>query len=175
MLAPQLDRARGFCVSEEVFMPTKPTDLRLENGTVIRHRITGYQGTVDGITEIKDCFTSGGQRLANSSSKYGFQYRILIAGQAMRKIAPLEDLEVLELTSPVRCPNCQSSFQSKPANIGKPGGRCQCGEWICSSCWCCHQNVPDLSRVEATVCSYQRKRLARKAALLKKLKTHKVV
>jgi hypothetical protein len=133
--------------------------------------MAGYEGTVDGITEIRDCFTSGGEQLGKFSSKYSFQYRIMIAGQALRKIAPAEDLEVLERTSEVCCSNCRSAFQTKPAAIGKTAGRCQCGQWICPSCLRCQQAVPDSTSADVAVCPHERKRLLRKASVQKRFKS----
>ena len=36
--------------------------MKLENGTVIRHKVVGYEGRIDGVTEIKACFTKAGHR-----------------------------------------------------------------------------------------------------------------
>ena len=32
----------------------------LQDGTLVRHKTIGYQGTIEGKTEIKTCFTRGG-------------------------------------------------------------------------------------------------------------------
>jgi hypothetical protein len=149
-------------------MSDKICEVRLQNGTMIRHVVTGYEGRIDGITEIRDCFTSGGERLGRLSSKYTFQYRILVAGESARRIAPAEDLQVLEQAALVVCPNCQGSFQSKPGAAGKPRGRCKCGGWICPTCLFCQASVPDSSAGGPSACSEQRKRLLRKRAMEKK-------
>jgi hypothetical protein len=151
-------------------LSAKP-DAVLENGTVIRHRTIGYEGTVDGITQIRECFTSAGEQLGKISSKYAFQYRIIVAGESLRKIAPAEDLEVLEQTSEVRCARCTASFQTKLGAVGKPAGRCQCGEWICPYCWSCSHTaaVPTADR---SPCVHERKRLVKKSSAARKLKNH---
>ena len=105
-------------------MSEKVSEVRLQSGTVIRHRVTGYEGVVDGITEIRDCFTSAGAPLSRLSSKYSFQYRIVVSGESTRRIAPTEDLEILDGAVLVFCPHCRDSFQSKPGTVGKPRGRC---------------------------------------------------
>jgi hypothetical protein len=143
-------------------MSEKHFETRLQDGTMIRHAVTGYEGRIDGITEIRDCFTSGGEHLGRLNSKHTFQYRILVAGETARRIAPAEDLEVLEEAMLVSCPNCGSSFQSKPGAPGKPRGRCQCGGWICPSCLFCQGTAAP------SACSEQRKRLVKKLAVEKK-------
>jgi hypothetical protein len=37
----------------------------------------------------------------------------------------------------VVCSRCGYSFHSKPGFGDKPGGRCQCGGWICPACLAC--------------------------------------
>src|SRR6185369_115434 len=69
---------------------------KLPAGTLIRHKTTGYQGRIDGITEIKTCFTRGGALAVGVTTKDTFQYRVEIEGEPMRRIAPAEDLEILE-------------------------------------------------------------------------------
>jgi hypothetical protein len=104
--------------------------MKLENGTVIRHKVVGYEGRIDGVTEIKACFTKAGHVLDKLNSKETFQYRVLVEGEALRRIAPAEDFEILEGVVDVVCPTCRHSFHSKPGIGNKPGGRCQCGGWI---------------------------------------------
>ena len=41
----------------------------LQDGTLVRHKIIGYQGTIEGKTEIKTCFTRGGTSLAIPPAK----------------------------------------------------------------------------------------------------------
>jgi hypothetical protein len=136
--------------------------VKLQDGTLIRHKVAGYEGRIDGTTEIKTCFTAGGVLLDKSNTKQIFQYRVVVKGESMRRIAPPEDLEILEGIAQVICFHCRSSFQTKPGFADKPGGRCQCGGWICPSCLTCQ----DAS--EESACLKQRKRLARKLALQKK-------
>ena len=33
--------------------------ISLQDGTLVRHKVIGYQGTIEGKTEIKTCFTRG--------------------------------------------------------------------------------------------------------------------
>lgn len=58
----------------------------IENDTLVRHKILGYEGLVDGVTKLKMLYT--GERGVE------FQYRIKVLGQDKRFIAPEEDLEV---------------------------------------------------------------------------------
>jgi len=58
----------------------------LENDTLVKHKILGYEGLIDGQTRMKLIFT--GERGCDS------QYRIKVFGQDKRFIAPEEDLEV---------------------------------------------------------------------------------
>jgi hypothetical protein len=67
----------------------------LANGTLVRHKTKGYEGKIDGITEIKACFTREGAP-SPTPLKDSFQYRIVVAEETMRRIAPAEDLEVLQ-------------------------------------------------------------------------------
>ena len=58
----------------------------LENDTLVKHRILGYEGLIDGQTRMKLIFT--GERGCE------YQYRIKVFGQDKRFIAPEEDLEL---------------------------------------------------------------------------------
>ncbi len=58
----------------------------IENDTLVRHKILGYEGLIDGQTRMKLVFT--GERGCES------QYRIKVLGQDKRFIAPEEDLEI---------------------------------------------------------------------------------
>lgn len=138
------------------------TQSKLPDGTLIRHKVAGYEGRIDGFTQIKTCFTAGGAPLDKSHTKHIFQYRVAVAGESMRRIAPAEDLEILEGVAEVVCPTCGFSFKSKPGVAGKPAGRCECGGWICPSCLDCR----DASQQAG--CAKQGKRLAKKVALQKK-------
>ena len=137
-------------------------EVKLQDGTLIRHKVTGYEGRIDGTTALKVCFTQAGASLGNATSKQAFQYRVLVVGEIMRRIAPIEDLVVLEGVTEVLCPGCQVSFRTKPGHTNKPGGRCQCGGWICPSCWRCQESTP---------CAKQRQRLVRKSGIKKKAKS----
>jgi hypothetical protein len=136
--------------------------VKLQDGTLIRHRVTGYEGRIEGTTEIKTCFTARGELLVNSNSKEIFQYRVAVKGESMRRIAPAEDFEILEGVVGIVCSGCNSSFQTKPNFPDKPGGRCQCGGWICPFCLACQDAATQ------SPCLKQQRRLARKLALQKK-------
>jgi hypothetical protein len=58
----------------------------IENDTLVRHKILGYEGLVDGVTKLKMLYT--GDRGSE------FQYRIKVLGQDKRFIAPEEDLVI---------------------------------------------------------------------------------
>ena len=135
---------------------------KLPAGTLIRHKITGYEGRIDGITEIKACFTKAGAVAAGPSSKEIFQYRVEVVGESLRRIAPLEDLEILEGVVDVVCASCAYAFQSKPGMANKAAGRCDCGAWICPVCLSC--------KAGDGACSKQTARKARKVAAQKKAK-----
>lgn len=149
-------------------MSERMDHIRLQDGTLIRHKVTGYEGRIDGTTEIKTCFTAGGELLQKSNSKQTFQYRVAVKGESMRRIAPAEDFEILEQGAEVTCPCCHLSFQSKPGLVSKPRGRCQCGGWICPSCLACQDSNEGTAKSRQSPCLQQRRRLARKVALQKK-------
>jgi hypothetical protein len=134
-------------------------EVKLQNGTLIRHRVAGYEGRIDGITTLKVCFTHKGESLGNAVNKQAFQYRVLVPGEIMRRIAPIEDLEALESVTEMVCSGCHASFLSRPGYANKPGGRCDCGGWICPSCLIC-RDTPS--------CAKQRLRLVRKLGSKKK-------
>lgn len=150
-------------------MSERVADVKLHDGTRIRHKMTGYEGRIEGTTEIKSCFTAKGQLLEKPDTKQKFQYRVVIAGEAMRQIAPAEDLEILESVEQMVCPRCHASFQNKPGVVDKPAGRCQCGGWICPSCLTC-QDTNEIPAGSKSSCLKQRKRLARKSVLQKRAK-----
>ena len=58
----------------------------IENDTLVKHKILGYEGLVDGVTKLKMLYT--GERTCE------FQYRIKVLGQDKRFVAPEEDLEI---------------------------------------------------------------------------------
>jgi hypothetical protein len=136
-------------------MPETPKEIKLRDGTLIRHKVAGYEGRIDGTTGIRSCFTAGGELLPNPTTKQTFQYRVVIDKELMRRIAPAEDLEILEGPTEVICPQCRYSFQSLPGSVDKPAGRCHCGGWICPSCLACQD--PN----QTPVCARQLKRVAR--------------
>ena len=68
----------------------------LRDGTLVQHKVEGYKGYVDGITRIKELFTERGQPLDNPKSNQTFQYRIVLEGESLRRIAPAADIEILE-------------------------------------------------------------------------------
>jgi len=149
-------------------MSERREQVKLQDGTLIRHNVIGYEGRIDGTTEIKPCFTMAGELMAKPDTKQIFQYRVAVAGEAMRRIAPPEDLEVLEGVVEVVCLSCHSSFHSKPGLIDKPGGRCQCGAWICPSCLACRSTGMKAAKDEPPPCLKEKKRLLRKLAAEKK-------
>jgi hypothetical protein len=142
--------------------------VKLQDGTLIRHKVAGYEGRIDGTTEIKSCFTERGTLLGNRVTKQTFQYRVLVAGEMLRRIAPLEDLEIVEEAAAAMCPSCQFTFRGKPGFPDKPGGRCQCGGWICPRCWACQDTSEKASSKGQSPCLNQRKRLVKRMAAKKK-------
>lgn len=149
-------------------MSERIEQVKLRDGTLIRHNVVGYEGRIDGITEIKACFTVAGQLLEKPNTKQIFQYRVVIAGESMRRIAPPEDLEILEGVVKVDCSPCHSSFNSRPGLVDKPGGRCQCGAWICPSCLACRSTGMEAAKDGQPSCLKERKRLLRKLAAQKR-------
>lgn len=147
------------------------THMKLENGTVIRHKVVGYEGRIDGTTEIKACFTKAGQLADKVVAKELFQYRVIVEGEALRRIAPAEDFEILEGVVNVVCPTCGHAFHSKPGIGNKPAGRCQCGGWICPICLSCQDNSLEAAQGGPQSCLKQRDRKARKLAAEKKAKS----
>jgi len=69
---------------------------KLRDGTVVRHKVEGYEGYVEGITRIKELFTDRGQLLNEPRTKQTFQYRVVLEAESIRRIAPAEDIEILE-------------------------------------------------------------------------------
>ena len=143
-------------------------EVKLQDGTLIRHKVVGYEGRIEGITEIKSCFTAGGALLARPAGGQTFQYRVVVEGESMRRVAPAEDLEIVEGIAQVVCPVCHYSFRSKPGVGNKPGGRCECGGWICPACLACQGVNDGTGKGVASVCLKQRHRQTRKLAAQKK-------
>lgn len=142
--------------------------VKLENGTLVRHKAAGYEGRIDGTTGIKVCFTAGGALLNMPGNKQAFQYRVEVAGEPLRRIAPSEDLEILEGIVEVVCPGCNHHYNCKPGVENKAGGRCQCGGWICPACLACQASKDGTDKGRAPVCLKQRSRQTRKLAARKK-------
>ncbi len=74
------DTARGGVIAGKPWR-------RIPNGTKVRHRLEGYQGAVDGLTEL----AAKGSSL-NPDGRT--QYRINV-GEPLRKLAPEEDLLIV--------------------------------------------------------------------------------
>jgi hypothetical protein len=148
-------------------------EVRLSDGTLVRHRTAGYLGRIDGVTAIQGCFTQSGAPMPVAIAKERFQYRIFVKGEKMRRIAPLRDLEVLDATTAVQitCLNCQTVFSGATNVIDKPGGLCGCGAWICPECLHCGSS--DDKREPGDSCPSQRKRLLNKAMNEKRAKRTK--
>jgi hypothetical protein len=140
-------------------MAAKIHDVVLSDGTLVRHKVTGYLGRIDGVTAIQSCFTNRGAPMPMASSKESFQYRVIVQGEKLRHIAPVRDLEVLAaaISIDVTCFACQSRFSSSPSLVDKPGGLCECGGWICPECLACQ--APQ----QTATCANQSKRLLKKA------------
>ena len=60
----------------------------LSDGTFVRHRTEGYEGVIDGTTSMKELFT--GNVVCDR------QYRVKLLNSDLRKVAPEEDLVVVE-------------------------------------------------------------------------------
>jgi hypothetical protein len=138
-------------------------EIRLRDGTLVRHKKRGYQGKIEGTTAIKACFTRDGTLLNTPVTKEAFQYRVAVSGESMRQIAPEEDLEVLDATADIECVICHKMFRTKPGLVGKAGGRCSCGSWICTACLGCQAE----EATAAARCKNQRKRVLKKLANVK--------
>ncbi|MGH7826933.1 MAG: hypothetical protein ACREQ7_17400 [Candidatus Binatia bacterium] len=151
-------------------MADKIEKVRLRDGTLVQHKVSGYRGRIDGTTGIKICFTSKGAALAGPATKEIFQYRVVVAGEMMRHIAPAEDLEILEeeQKTKILCFSCHSTFVSKPGELNKAGGRCDCGGWICPACLACQAPIEESLNAGESRCANQRRRLIRKQARRKK-------
>ena len=59
-----------------------------EDGSLVKHKDLGYEGLIDGRTNLKMLFTGNRQ--------CEFQYRIKLPNQDKRLIAPEEDLKMLK-------------------------------------------------------------------------------
>jgi hypothetical protein len=141
--------------------------LRLKDGTLVEHKNRGYRGRIDGITEIKSCFTRGGVNPVPNTIKDAFQYRVVVTGEPMRHIAPAEDLEVLaeEIGKSVSCVNCKTVFRTKPDVTNKAHGRCDCGGWICPGCLTCRTSGTEAANENS--CAKENQRVKRRQAKAK--------
>ena len=43
-------------------MSENKVEVKLEDGTLIRHKVAGYEGRIEGTTKIQSCFTLKGER-----------------------------------------------------------------------------------------------------------------
>lgn len=141
-------------------------DISLRDGTLVRHKMIGYEGKIEGTTAIKACFTRGGTLLGTPISKESYQYRVAVTGATMRFIAPVDDLEILDAATAISCVRCQKSFYTRPGLVGKACGRCVCGGWICPVCMGCQSE--DAAKDKQKSCISQRKRFLKKIANDKK-------
>ena len=149
-------------------MSENKVEIKLQDGTLIRHKVSGYEGRIEGTTQIKTCFTRGGELLAHPTTKELFQYRVMVEGESLRRIAPAEDFEILDGVVEVICSKCDGSFQSRPELAGKPRGRCLCGGWICPTCLACQDVNEEAAKSRQSPCPKQQKRLAARLAMQKK-------
>jgi hypothetical protein len=149
-------------------MSENKVEVKLEDGTLIRHKVAGYEGRIEGTTKIQSCFTLKGELLPHPNSKQLFQYRVMVEGESLRRIAPADDFEILEAVVDVICPACHVAFQSKPGLTAKPRGRCKCGGWICPTCLACQEINVEGSKGRRSPCPSQRKRIAAKLAFQQK-------
>jgi len=141
-------------------------DISLRDGTLVRHKMMGYEGKIEGTTAIKTCFTRGGILLAAPITKESYQYRVVVTGATMRFIAPVDDLEILDAATAISCVRCQKSFYTRPGLVGKACGRCACGGWICPVCMGCQSE--ETAKDKQKACIHQRKRFLKKVANDKK-------
>ena len=149
-------------------MSKNRVEVILEDGTLIRHKVAGYEGRIEGTTKIQSCFTAKGELLAYPTGKQLFQYRVMVEGESLRRIAPADDFEILDAVVEVICPACHASFQSKPGLADKPRGRCKCGGWICPTCLACQEINVAASKARRAPCPNQRRRVAARLAVEKK-------
>lgn len=95
--------------------PVRPT---LADGTLVRHKTAGYVGRIQGVTGIQACFTSRGAPLRKSDEQ--FQYRVVVSGEILRRIAPADDLEIVKEEVKTETP------PSTPPHPRKPTGKRKC-------------------------------------------------
>jgi hypothetical protein len=147
-------------------------EVLLSDGTLVRHRVNGYLGRIEGVTSIQSCFTNHGAPMPVANNKESFQYRVIVQGEKTRRIAPVRDLEVLAAGTQIEvtCFGCQLAFSGNPGLINKPGGLCECGAWICPACLACRPSPQTPLQGAAETCLNQHKRLLKKATYQKRPK-----
>jgi len=147
-------------------MGRKIAEMTLTDGTVVRHKATGYQGLIDGTTALQNCFTNKGLALTLPAITETFQYRIAVAGEKLRRVAPARDLEIIvvEQSAKITCSSCQAIFLSRPGVLNKIGGKCECGSWNCPACLVCAAPSAKASKSARVVCARQRNRIAKQQA-----------
>jgi hypothetical protein len=144
-------------------MARKNAEITLTDGTVVRHKASGYRGLIDGTTALQNCFTNKGLALTLPVITETFQYRIAVAGEKLRRVAPARDLEVVavEKSTEVTCLSCQTVFLSRPGMLNKIGGKCECGSWICPACLVCAAPSAKASKGALAACTRQRNRIVK--------------
>jgi hypothetical protein len=176
--APELFASPSLFVSTgENDMTTELDDVSLSNGVLVRHRVSGYMGRIDGVTAMQGCFTDSGAPKAATATKESFQYRIMVKGEKLRRIAPRRDLEVLDAATKVdvTCVNCQATFSGTTSVNDQPGGLCECGGWVCPECLRCQASThKPADEGSGGNCPNERKRLLKKTTGHKQTKGPKV-
>ena len=70
---------RLFCFNlMEGHMLNKTANVKLQDGTRVRHKVIGYEGLIERTTGNKACFTDVGELLKYRDSKQTFQSRVLL-------------------------------------------------------------------------------------------------
>lgn len=156
-------------------MAVKSAEPFLSDGILVRHRTSGYIGRIDGVTALESCFTQSGAPMHMNTGKETFQYRVIVRGEKMRRIAPLRDLEVLDATTSVEvtCVNCAAAFSGTTTVSDKPGGLCECDGWICPECLHCQVSQQANAEDSIKPCPSQRRRLVKKTVSSKSGKSAK--
>ena len=153
-------------------MARKIAEMALTDGTVVRHKVNGYRGLIDGTTALQNCFTNKGIALTLPAIAETFQYRIAVAGEKLRRVAPARDLEIVavEQRAEIVCLSCEAVFLSRPGVLNKVGGKCECGSWICPACLVCGAPSVKASKGARVICARQRNRIAKQQANHKRKK-----
>jgi hypothetical protein len=153
-------------------MARKITETTLTDGTIVRHKVSGYRGQIDGTTALQNCFTNKGLALTVPAIAETFQYRIAVAGEKLRRVAPARDLEVVavEQRTEIACLSCGTVFLTRPGVLNKVGGKCECGSWICPACLVCTAPSVKATKGARVICAGQRNRMAKQQANHKRKK-----